>query len=195
MFSSEIQTPPAYFQWVQLDEFCSCGLRKAVHQREFEELEQEFLAKGFPCNIARIHAIKKLNHLKLCCLRDLTYFPTNFICDSTTNALTDITVKKDSEIQKNIRIGNDQKHIGWEFLPKQNGNLGFNMDTYCQQLFSITQSSFDKCGLNKNSSVSSNKRPAQFSNFYIARRQDYPLELPSTPFPTDEELMSYTSLL
>ena len=186
--------PPAYCQWVQLDEHCSCGLRKAVHQRKFENSEQKYLLQGLPLDVARIKAIKELGHLKLCCLRDLTYFPTVFICDATTNALTDITANRGSAIQKNNRIGNDQGVIGWEFLPVTNGNLGFNMSNYCQKLFSITQSSLDKIGLNRGNASSGDKKPCQFSNFYISRSQDYPLEDPSTPFPSDEQLAMYASI-
>jgi len=183
--------PPAYFQWVQFDEFCSCGLRKAVFQRNFETYLTEFLESGLSLSDARIQTIKKIGQLKLCCLRDFTNPAANFINDSTSNALVDITTNKETAIQKNVRTGNNSGVIGWEFLPTTNNVVGFDMNSYCQKLSHISQSSYDKIGLNKNSSHNSDKLPAQFSNFSVTRSQDYPINKPVTPFPTDNELLQY----
>uniref|UniRef100_A0A6C0BD84 Uncharacterized protein n=1 Tax=viral metagenome TaxID=1070528 RepID=A0A6C0BD84_9ZZZZ len=184
------QRPPAYYQWTQFDEFCSCSLRKGVYQREYEEVLNKYLQEGNSVSDSRIEAIKNLSHLKLCCLRDLTLPPSNFICCSTTNALTDITINRGTAIQKNVRKGNDMNHVGWEFLPLTKGHIGFNMNNYCTKISQVSQPSFDKIGLNGNRSVSVEKLPPKFSNFFISRSQDYPLDEPSIPFPTDEELLS-----
>lgn len=182
--------PLPYYQVAQFDEFCTCGQRIAVYQREYEELEQEFLKQGYDISESRIRVLKKLGRTKLCCLKDFTFFPQNFICDSTKNALVDTTTNKGTAIQKNTRAGNASTQVGWEFNPKKQGEFGFNLNNYSLKLWSISRPSCDEIGLNRTSGNIPEKMPVQFANFIPTRTQDYPLEEPGTAFPTIEELLS-----
>lgn len=186
-----MQRPLPYYQFAQFEEFCSCGLRIAVLQREYEELEQEYLNSGLDISETRINILKKFKRTKLCCLKDFTFFPQNFICDSTKNALVDTTTNKGTAIQKNTRNGNNTTQVGWEFNPSKQGEFGFDLNNYSLKLSKISKSNFDEIGLNTTVSSSVDKKPVQFANFIPTRTQDYPLEEPGTPFPTDEELISY----
>lgn len=182
--------PLPYYQIPQFEEFCSCGERIAAYQREYEELEQEFLKQGYNISDARINVLKKLKRTKLCCLKDFTFFPYNFICDSTKNALVDTTTNKGTAIQKNTRAGNASQQVGWEYNPKKQGEFGFNLNNYSIKLWTISRSSFDEIGLNRTTGTIDEKKPVQFANFIPTRTQDFPLDEPGTSFPTVEELLS-----
>jgi DNA-directed RNA polymerase subunit N (RpoN/RPB10) len=186
--------PPVYYKWSQFDEYCSCGTRTAVIQREFEEREKELLARGIPLKEARIQILKHFGIKKMCCLRDLTFFPKNFICDTCVNSSIDITINKGKVFKENVRHGNRSVEVGWEFQPKTKGVLGFNLDSYCSKLTRISQSPFDKLAILRKDGSSSFKTPAQFPGYKIVRSEDFPCLQPEIPVISLEEL-SFSNLV
>lgn len=180
--------PPVYFKWAQFDEYCSCGKRKAVFQRKFEIKVSEELFKGLSLSDARKEAIKLLGETKICCLRDLTHFPKNFICDTTSNALTDITIGRAKPVKENVRLGNNQSNVGWELLPKTKNVAGFDLDRYCMKLTTLSRSQFDKIAVLRHDGSSAIKPPAQFPGYKITRSQDFPSIESSISILTNEQL-------
>lgn len=182
--------PPVYFRWAQFDEYCSCGKRIGVLQRKFEIKVKENLEKGISLCDARKEAIKSLDITKTCCLRDLTHFPKNFICDTTSNALVDITIGKAKTIKENSRTGNNHSIPGWELLPKTKGIAGFDFDKYCTKLTTLSRSSFDKVAILRHDGSSAIKPPTQFPGYKITRSQNFPSVESVIPILTNEQLTS-----
>lgn len=186
------EIPPAYFKWAQIDEMCSCGRRGAVFQRKFEELIEENLANGLSLQDSRIEALKFLNIKKTCCLRDFTFFPSNFICSSTMNAYTDITKKNKSTIDENIRMGNNSNVVGWEFLPKTNNVFGFNLNEYCVELSRQSSTDyervFQKPNKTENEINEEKKSIAEFPNYSFSTVEDQPMVACNIDPLSNEEL-------
>lgn len=182
------QIPPAYYQWPQFEKYCSCGKRKAVHQRKFIEKTKENLNKGIDLENSRIEAIKSLGIESVCCLRDVTLFSKEFICDTTLNAYVDLTINKNGKINGNLRSGNHGTQIGWEFLPKTKGNLGFNQDEYCLMLSKMSLSSFDKIAILRKDGTSSQRAIPVFPGYTIVKSEDMPTVQSSIPIIPNEHL-------
>lgn len=178
------QVPPAYYQWPQFSKYCSCGKRKAVFQRNFINKTKENLEKGLNLEDSRIEAIKSLGIESICCLRDVTLFSKDFICDTTLNAYVDLTINKNGKINGNFRSGNHGSQIGWEFLPKTKGNSGFNQDEYCLMLSKISLSSFDKIAILRKDGSSSQRAIPVFPGYTIVKSENMPSiesDIPTIP--------------
>ena len=165
--------PPTFYKWAQFDEFCSCGNRIAILQRDFEKEEKELLDQGISLQDARIIIIKKIGYTKICCLRDLTYFPKNLICDTFTNASIDITIDKGKPVKENLRVSNNGQ-VGWEFNPKTRGVLGFDQNNYCKKLSLLSRSNYNKVSILRRDGSSSIKESTQFPGYKIVRKEDFP---------------------
>lgn len=182
------EVPPTFYKWAQFDEFCSCGNRIAVLQRDFEKQEQELLGQGYSLKDARIEILKKIGYTKICCLRDLTYFPKNLICDSYTNASIDITINNGKPVKENFRCGNNPGNIGWEFNPKTKGVLGFDQNSYCVKLSLLSRSNYNKLAILRRDGSSSIKQPAQFPGYKIVEKEDLPCTKSEFPIISAQNL-------
>lgn len=183
----QTEVPPSFYKWAQFDEFCSCGNRIAVLQRNFEKQEKELLEQGVTLRDARIIILRRIGYKKICCLRDLTYFPKNLICDSYANASVDITVSKGKTVKENVRSGN-AGGIGWEFNPKTKGVLGFDPNAYCVKLSLLSRSNFNKVAILRRDGSSSIKEPAQFPGYRIVSKEDFPCTKPEFPILSVDQL-------
>jgi hypothetical protein len=166
--------PPIYTKYPQFDEFCSCGRQIGILQRDFERMESQFLSEGFTLEETRIKILKFFKIEKICCMRDATYFPRDFICDTTSDAYLNTT---DSTKGKNFKMGNKTKEVGFEFLTKTNDQWGFDRDAYCQTLLMTSSSTYDKIRSNVQ------RKPPEFCNFKITEVIPFPLMKPNKQFP------------
>lgn len=180
--------PPTFYKWAQFDEICSCGNRIAVLQRDFEKQEKELLEQGNSVQDARIAIIRRIGYKRICCLRDLTYFPKNLICDTCTNASVDITINKEKNVKENLRSGNNSGQVGWEFNPKTRGVLGFDPNSYCIKLALLTRSNYNKVAVLRRDGSSSIKEPAQFPGYRVVKKEDFPCTKPEFPIISVENL-------
>lgn len=182
------QVPPTYYKWPQFDEYCPCGNRTGCLQRQFQKDEKDFLSQGMNLSDARIEIFKKLGITTMCCIRTLTYFPRNLICDSHGNASVDITIGKGKTVNENVRTGNNQAYIGWELLPKTKGKMGFDQNAYCQKLALMTRSDFNKVAILRRDGSATIKEIPQFPGYRVIRKENYPALIPEFPIISTEEL-------
>lgn len=178
--------PPAYTQYPQFDELCSCGRRIAVTQRAFEEREQQLLAEGYSLKETRKKILKEFGITMICCLRDYTNFPKHFICDVGNSAFTNITSEMTSNNFTNNKMGNRLDFVGEEFLPLTRNKWGFDPNSYCLSLHRMTLSDVEKIGTVKVITSGTESQPAQFCNFSTGNHgniQSFPLVFRSTIEP------------
>lgn len=182
------EVPPAYYKWAQFSDICTCGKRVAIDQRKFGILTSESLNNNMMLKESRINTIKKLGVKRICCLREFTNFPNNFICDRNLNAYTDVTISKGKSINQNLRGGNNSTEIGFEFLPKTNGKMGFDLNRYCLKLSQISLSNFDKMGILRTDGSNPNDNIPQFPNYKSTKTENFPAIQSEIPPLTNEEL-------
>ena len=185
MENQNLGIPPAYYKWSQFDPICTCGNRIAVFQREFEELEKEGLENNLSLQEARINCIKKLGYKRICCIRGVTNFTKNFICDTKIDAYSDVTYSSSGAIKTNNRMKTNPTEIGYEFLPRTRSNLGFDQQQYCEKISHLSLSNFKK--IERNQSEES-KAIAIFPNYRINKRQNAPTIESEIKILTNEEL-------
>lgn len=177
--------PPIYKKWTQFTRTCSCGRRKAVHERRKEEQVNAYIASGMTLKDANIRWLKENNQTRLCCLRDYTYPEKNQIYDDTIGAMTDITVNKMNHLKENYRNGDNSGYPGYEFLFKTRGKVDFNMAQHSYRMFLETLSTFDKMEVLRRdgtSSVNNGSRSIpQFPNYYVTKSENMPTIISDTP--------------
>lgn len=182
--------PPIYKKWAQFDKLCSCGKRKATLQRMFEIKVTRYLSAGMELKDARLQTLKELGIKKTCCLRDMTYFQKNFIYDTTMGAYSNITIAKGgrNKLDENLRTGNNPNVIGYEFLPKTNGVMPFDMNEYSRMLALMQISTFDRIEILRRDGTNSINTVPQFPNYRVVESQNMPTVLSDIKPLTNEEL-------
>lgn len=177
--------PPAYTQYPQFDELCSCG-RIAITQQEFEDREQQLLNEDNSLKETRKKILKEMGISMICCLRDYTNYPKHFICDVGNNALTNITSEHTNNVFTNNKMGNRLDFVGEEFLPLTRNKWGFDPNNYCGMIHRLTLSDVEKIGTIKVITPGTESQPAQFCNFSVGSSdniQAFPLKFRSTINP------------
>lgn len=182
------ERPPIFKRWAQFDRICSCGKRKAVLQRKYEIRMTKYLSEGFSPKKSRLKILKEFDIKTICCLRDLTYYQKNFIYDNSIGAYVNITINKGNKLNENLRSGNSSNIIGYEFLPKTNNEMPFNMNEYSMMLSMMQLSSFDKIGILRRDGTNSINIVPQFPNYRISESQNMPTILSNIPSLKNEEL-------